>query len=86
MITFNANTGFEYSSNQSCQQLSKDHINRLKALQTKAESILGNSIQFEKWLRSSFGNDTNLSSLLSTPEGLQVIEKQLDLIAEGYPV
>lgn len=80
MIIFTATSGFKKIGNDSFD------LNELIDLQKKAESILGNAIEFEKWLHNTFGNDAKLSSLLSTPEGLQTISNQLDLIAEGYPV
>lgn len=64
----------------------QEYQNEFIDLQKKAESILGNAIEFEKWLHASFGNDTNLSSLLSSTEGIATISEELDRIAEGYPL
>jgi antitoxin component HigA of HigAB toxin-antitoxin module len=60
-------------------------LNCFISLQKKAESILGNAFEFEKWLHTLTSNNNDLSSLLSTPEGVETLSNELDRIAEGYP-
>lgn len=65
--------------------LDQEQLNSFLSLQTKAESILGNAFEFEKWLHTLTPYNSDLSSLLSTPEGVESLSNELDRIAEGYP-
>jgi len=85
MFTFKADTGFLFIGNEPLDAIQQEHVMILMTLQTKAESILGNAFEFEKWLHALTPNNNDLSSLLSTPKGVETLSNELDRIAEGYP-
>lgn len=64
-----------------------EHLLKLMSLYEKGEIIFGNIDEFNYWLKKPFWNKKTIPfDLLDTTGGVDLIIKELDKLAQGYPV
>jgi putative toxin-antitoxin system antitoxin component (TIGR02293 family) len=64
-----------------------EHLLKLIKLYKKGEAIFGNIDEFNYWLRKPFWNARQSPmDWLSTPGGVDLVVKEIENIAEGYPI
>jgi uncharacterized protein (DUF2384 family) len=60
---------------------------KLIKLYKKGEAVFGNIDEFNYWLRKPFWNARQSPmDWLSTPGGVDLVVKEIENIAEGYPI
>lgn len=68
------------------EPLYSEHLLKLIALFQKGEELFGTLNQFNQWLQKPFWNSRELPfDWLITPGGVDLLMKEMDRLAEGYP-
>ncbi|HET7116565.1 MAG TPA: antitoxin Xre-like helix-turn-helix domain-containing protein [Hanamia sp.] len=69
------------------QPIYSEHLLKLISLYEKGEEIFGNIDEFNYWLRKPFWNKKAVPlDLVATAGGVDLINQELDKLAQGYPV
>jgi uncharacterized protein (DUF2384 family) len=88
IINLSARTLSNYKEQQkNLEPIYSEHLLKLITLFEKGEAVFGNVDEFNYWLRKSFWNakETPLDWLV-TPGGIDLLIKELEKLAQGYPV
>lgn len=88
IINLTARTLNNYKDQQKClEPVYGEHLLKLIALFEKGEAVFGNVDEFNYWLKKPFWNarETPMDWLV-TPGGVDLLLKELEKLAQGYPV
>jgi len=88
IINLSARTLSNYKDQQkTLEPVYGEHLLKLIALFEKGETIFGNVDEFNYWLKKPFWNakETPMDWLV-TPGGVDLLIKELEKLAQGYPV
>ena len=88
IINLSARTLSNYKEQQKVlEPVYSEHLLKLIALFEKGEAIFGNVDEFNYWLKKPFWNakETPMNWLI-TPGGVDLLIKELEKLAQGYPV
>lgn len=88
IINLSARTLSNYKGQQKVlEPVYSEHLLKLIALFEKGEAIFGNIDEFNYWLRKPFWNSKETPmDWLVTPGGVDLLTKELEKLAQGYPV
>lgn len=88
IINISARTISNYKEQQKpLDPVQGEHLLKLIALYEKGENIFGNIDEFNYWLKKPFWNTKEIPlDWAVTPGGIDLLMKELDRLAEGYPV
>jgi uncharacterized protein (DUF2384 family) len=88
IINLSARTLSNYKEQQkNLEPIYSEHLLKLITLFEKGEEVFGNVDEFNYWLRKAFWNakETPMDWLV-TPGGVDLLMKELEKLAQGYPV
>ncbi|HEU0063963.1 MAG TPA: antitoxin Xre-like helix-turn-helix domain-containing protein [Flavisolibacter sp.] len=88
IINLSARTLSNYQEQQkNLEPVYSEHLLKLISLYEKGETIFGNIDEFNYWLKKPLWNakESPLDWLV-TPGGVDLLMKELEKLAEGYPV
>jgi uncharacterized protein (DUF2384 family) len=88
IINLSARTLSNYKDRQkSLEPVYSEHLLKLIVLFEKGEQIFGNVDEFNHWLRKALWNakETPMDWLV-TPGGIDLLMKELEKLAQGYPI
>ncbi|RYG53445.1 MAG: DUF2384 domain-containing protein [Chitinophagaceae bacterium] len=88
LINLSARTISNYKEQQKVlEPVNSEHLLKLIALYQKGEVLFGNVDEFNYWLKKPFWNakETPMDWLV-TPGGVDLLIKELEKLAQGYPV
>jgi putative toxin-antitoxin system antitoxin component (TIGR02293 family) len=88
IINLSARTLSNYNEQQkNLEPVYSEHLLKLISLYEKGETIFGNIDEFNYWLKKPLWNSKESPmDWLVTPGGVDLLIKELDKLAEGYPV
>jgi uncharacterized protein (DUF2384 family) len=88
IINLSARTLSNYKEQQkNLEPIYSEHLLKLITLFEKGEEVFGNVDEFNYWLKKAFWNakETPMDWLV-TPGGVDLLMKELEKLAQGYPV
>ncbi len=88
IINLSARTLSNYKAQQKVlEPVYSEHLLKLITLFEKGESTFGSIDEFNYWLKKPFWNEKERPlDWLVTPGGVDLLIKELDKLAQGYPV
>ena len=88
IINLSARTLSNYQEQQkNLEPVYSEHLLKLISLYEKGETIFGNVDEFNYWLKKPLWNAKESPiDWLVTPGGVDLLIKELEKLAEGYPV
>jgi putative toxin-antitoxin system antitoxin component (TIGR02293 family) len=76
-----------YQEEKTLAPIYSEHLLKLISLYEKGEVIFGNIDEFNYWLKKPFWNKKTVPfDLIDTTGGVDLIIKELDKLAQGYPL
>ncbi|HEY5462657.1 MAG TPA: antitoxin Xre-like helix-turn-helix domain-containing protein [Hanamia sp.] len=76
-----------YEEEKTLAPIYSEHLLKLISLYEKGEALFGNIDEFNYWLKKPFWNKkTAPFDLVGTAGGVDLINQELDKLAQGYPV
>jgi putative toxin-antitoxin system antitoxin component (TIGR02293 family) len=76
-----------YQEEKTLAPIYSEHLLKLISLYEKGEAIFGNIDEFNYWLKKPFWNKKTVPfDLIDTTGGVDLIIKELDKLAQGYPL
>jgi putative toxin-antitoxin system antitoxin component (TIGR02293 family) len=88
IINLSARTLSNYKEQQkNLEPTYSEHLLKLITLFEKGEAVFGNVDEFNYWLKKPFWNAKEIPiGWLVTPGGIDLLIKELEKLAQGYPV
>jgi putative toxin-antitoxin system antitoxin component (TIGR02293 family) len=88
IINLSARTLSNYhEQRKALEPVFSEHLLKLIYLYEKGETVFGNLSEFSYWLKKPFWNsDESPMDWIVTPGGVDLVIKEIDRLAEGYPV
>lgn len=88
LINLTSRTVSNYKDQQKAlEPVHSEHLLKLITLFEKGEAVFGNVDEFNYWLKKPFWNaEETPMDWLVTPGGVDLLIKELEKLAQGYPV